>query len=93
MAGSSPIKFLGSSAPIKRESSSVAAGARDGEVFRLARRARGLEAEVKDLTADSKEEDVDAMVKRAESLKDDVVSVKAIQGFKVGQASKQRNTG
>ncbi len=37
---------------------------------------------MKDLDPDSKEEDVDAMVKRAESLKDDVVSVKAIQGFK-----------
>lgn len=56
---------------------------RDAEVFRLARRAKGLKAEVEELGSESKEEDVEAMLDRADSLKKDVVSVKAIQGFKV----------
>lgn len=50
----------------------------------LARRARNLGEEVKALTAESAEEDVEGMLRRAQGLRDDAVSSKALDGAKVG---------
>ena len=57
----------------------------DREVMSLARRARGLGEEVKDLSVKSSSEEVDGTLKRVEGLREDVVSIKAIQGVRVSQ--------
>lgn len=73
---------LGSS-PI-RPSSSRVDQAKEREVMGLARRAKGLGAEVKVLNADSGEVDMQAGLRRMTQLEGDLVSVKAVQGIKVG---------
>lgn len=52
----------------------------------FARRARGLAKEINDLRADSVEEGVNGTLKRVEGLKEDMVSIKALQGVKVSRA-------
>lgn len=68
MAGSSPVR-----GPSKR----------DKEVMGLARRARGLGEEVRDLSTASEMDDVEGFLRRSQALKDDVASSKAIEGIKV----------
>jgi hypothetical protein len=57
---------------------------KEKEVLGLARRARNLGEEVNGLRAESAEEDVEGMLRRAEGLRDDAVSSKALDGVKVG---------
>jgi hypothetical protein len=57
---------------------------KEKEVLGLARRARNLGEEVKGLRAESAEEDVEGMLRRAEGLRDDAVSTKALEGVRVG---------
>jgi hypothetical protein len=52
------------------------------EVLGLARRARNLGEEAKGMSAETQEEDMEGMIKRSEGLRDDVVSVKALDGIK-----------
>lgn len=59
----------------------------DKDVLGFARRARGLAAELDAQTAESVEEDVKGTLKRAETLRADVVSAKAAEGFKVSRDS------
>ena len=75
--GSSPMRGSQRTAKLERESEL------DREVMSLARRAKGLGQEVKDLTADSMEEDVEGTLRRVEGLKTDIASTKAIQAIKV----------
>jgi hypothetical protein len=49
----------------------------------IARRAKGLREEATGLGHHATEEDVNGFLKRAEGLKDDAASVKAVQGIKV----------
>ena len=63
---------------------------RDTEVMGLARRAKGISDDVKDLNIQSSQKAVDDLLAKAEGLKDDAVSVKAIQGVKVSPAACQR---
>ena len=58
---------------------------KEKEVMGLARRARGLTEEVKALSGESHEDDVVGMMRRVEALKNDVVSIKALTGIKVGR--------
>lgn len=55
----------------------------DKDVLGLARRARGLGAEIEAYSAESHEEDVRGTLRRAEGLRADAVSAKAAEGFKV----------
>jgi hypothetical protein len=55
----------------------------DREVLGLAKRAKSIGQELKALSADSTEADVEGALKRAEGLREDMASVKAIQGIKV----------
>ena len=57
---------------------------RDNEVMGLARKAKGIGEEVEHLNDQSSQHAVDGLLSRAEGLRDDAVSVKAIQGVKVG---------
>jgi hypothetical protein len=56
---------------------------RDNEVMGLARRAKGISEDVKHLNDQSSQQAVDGLLSRAEGLRDDAVSAKAIQGVKV----------
>jgi hypothetical protein len=58
---------------------------RDNEVMGLARRAKGISEDVKHLNEQSSQQAVDGLLSRAEGLRDDAVSAKAIQGLKVGR--------
>jgi hypothetical protein len=49
----------------------------------LARRAKEISEDAKSLNEQSSQQAVDSMLSRAEGLKDDAVSAKAIQGVKV----------
>jgi len=73
-AGSSPVKSTGQNRK------------RDSEIMGLARRAKGISEEVKSLNEQSSQQAVDSMLSRAEGLKGDAVSAKAIQGVKVSRA-------
>jgi hypothetical protein len=56
---------------------------RDKEIMGIARRAKGISDDVKNLNIESSQKAVDDLLAKAEGLKDDAVSVKAIQGVKV----------
>jgi hypothetical protein len=56
---------------------------KEKEVIGLARRARNIGEEVKDLRATSGEGEVNGMLRRAEGLRDDVISDKALSAIKV----------
>jgi hypothetical protein len=49
----------------------------------IARRAKGLREKAMGLGDESTEADVNGLINRAQGLRDDAVSVKAIQGIKV----------
>jgi hypothetical protein len=56
---------------------------RDNEIMGLARRAKVISEDVKHLNEQSSQQAVDGLLSRAEGLRDDAVSAKAIQGVKV----------
>lgn len=56
---------------------------KDREVLGLARRARGLGEEARGIKAESTEEEVEGFLRRADGLKGDLISEKALTGVKV----------
>jgi hypothetical protein len=58
----------------------------DNEVMGLARRAKGISEDVKHLNEQSSQQAVDGLLSRAEGLRDDAVSAKAVQGVKVSSS-------
>lgn len=71
------------SSPIRPTTGGSSSKGKDREVMGLARRAKGLTAEVKGMNADSAEEDMEGGMRRMKQLEEDLVSVKAVEGIKV----------
>lgn len=65
-------------------------GRADAEVMGWAKRARGISVEVRDLAEEGKEvgeDDIGGVLRRAEALKEDLISQKAVEGIRVSIAS------
>lgn len=84
-------KVLPQSSPHVPSSPSVRWRSADKDVLGMARRARGLAAELDAAGAESHEDDVRGTLRRAEALRADAVSSRAAEGFKV-RASRRRLT-
>ncbi|WVQ93208.1 hypothetical protein IAU59_000272 [Kwoniella sp. CBS 9459] len=84
-AGSSPMRSMHASG------SSTRYGARNREVLGLARRAKGVTEEAKTLGAESNDEEMEGMLKRAKDLERDCLSVKALEAVKTYVGSLSRS--
>ncbi|WVF65543.1 hypothetical protein IAT40_000271 [Kwoniella sp. CBS 6097] len=77
-AGSSPVRSMHASGSGSLMRNSI----KDREILGLARRAKGVTEEAKGLGADSQDEEMDGMLKRASDLEKDFVSIKALEAVK-----------